>query len=145
MGTGIVVTYLLIAAVVAPLLWLFWWGVTSIGSARQPSPVPVPSRAVPGARLKYSFPQPVDMRLPLHRGAIAVCRLSDGAQTGDCNGPDHSGRCSRAGADGTVPCAGCILSLPRPIRGSTEWHIPTGYQTCLVGSYEVFRQPASLG
>jgi hypothetical protein len=85
------------------------------------------------------------MSLAIHRGAIAVCRLADGVETGGCNGPDHAGKCPRALADGTVPCAGCILSLPRPIRGSTEWHIPAGYQTCLVGSYEVFRQPVSIG
>jgi hypothetical protein len=33
-----------------------------------------------------------------------------------------------------------MLSLPQPIRGSREWHIPAGYQSCLVGSYAAFRQ-----
>jgi hypothetical protein len=92
----------------------------------------------------FSFPQPSDMCLPRYPRAIAVCRPSDGAEFGRCIGPDLAGQCPVALAHGTVPCSGSVLSLPRPIRGSTEWHIPSGYRTCLLGSYEVFRQPVSV-
>jgi len=30
--------------------------------------------------------------------------------------------------------------LPLVIRGSWAWHIPTGYRTCFMGSYDVCRQ-----
>ncbi len=85
------------------------------------------------------------MKLPWRAGAITVCRLKDGAQVDDCSGPDSVGRCPHLLADGTVPCAGAVLSLPMPIRGSAEWHIPAGYRACLVGSYAAFRQPISAG
>jgi len=85
----------------------------------------------------------MDMALPRYSTAMAICRLSDGAEIGDCKGLDRIGGCPRALPDRTVPCAGSILSLPRPIRGSSEWHIPYGYRSCLVGSYEVYRQAVS--
>lgn len=141
MGTGIVL--LLIAALLPPVVWVTWWGVASLGGSARLSTPPAPSQQVHRARSSFSFPQPVDMTLPRHPRAIAICRLSDGAEIGGCNGPDGAGKCPQALADGTVPCAGSVLSLPRPIRGSMEWHIPFAYRTCLLGSYEVFRQPVS--
>jgi len=48
-------------------------------------------------------------------------------------------------ADGTVPCAGLLLALPRPVRGSIEWQIPAGYGACLLGGFGVFRQAGSTG
>jgi hypothetical protein len=143
MGTGIVFTFLLIAALVAPVVWVMWWGVTSVGSSARLSTAPAPGQQVRRTRSSFSFPQPADLNLPRHPRAIAVCRLSDGAEFGSCSGPDLAGKCPQVLADGTVPCSGSVLSLPRPIRGSTEWHIPSGYRTCLLGSYEVFRQPVS--
>jgi hypothetical protein len=140
---GIVFTYLLIAALLAPVVWVMWWGVDSLGGSARLSSAPAPSAPVRMARSSFSFPQPADMTLPRHPGAVTICRLSDGAEIGGCSGPDHAGKCPRALADGTVPCAGSVLSLPRQIRGSAEWHVPFGYRTCLLGSYEVFRQPAT--
>lgn len=143
MGLGIVFTYFLIAGLLAPVAWVMWWGVSSLGGSARLSIAPAPSQQVRRARASFSFPQPADMTLPRHPGAITICRFADGAEIGGCKGPDRAGKCPRALADGTVPCAGSMLSLPWPIRGSTEWHIPFGYRTCLLGSYEVFRQPVS--
>ena len=143
MGTTMAFTYLLIAALLAPVSWFMWWGVVSLGGSGRLSSAPAPNLRVLGARSTSSFPQPADMALPRRPGAVTICRLSDGAEIGSCNGPSHAGKCPRAFADGTVPCAGSVLSLPRPIRGSMEWHIPIGYRTCLMASYEVFRQPVS--
>ncbi|HEV2033806.1 MAG TPA: hypothetical protein VGU71_06345 [Candidatus Dormibacteraeota bacterium] len=140
---GLVFTYLLIAALLAPVVWVMWWGVASLGGSARSAPRPRQASRVHRARSSFSFPQSADMTLPRHPGAIAICRLSDGAQIGVCKGPDRAGKCPQALADGTVPCAGSMLSLPWPIRGSTEWHIPFGYRTCLLGSYEVSRQPVS--
>lgn len=131
------------AALVAPFVWAMWWGVAALGGSARLSTAVAPSQQVRRARSNVAFAQPVDMSLPRHPRAIAICRPSDGAEIGNCGGPDHAGKCPRALSDGTVPCAGCLLSLPRLIRGSAEWHIPPGYQTCLLGSYEVFRQPVS--
>jgi hypothetical protein len=143
MGSTMVFTYLLIAALLLPVTWAMWWGVAFLGGVARPSSAPAPSQRARRARPSFSFPQPADMALPRHPGAVAICRLSDGAEIGSCNGPNHAGKCPRAFADGTVPCAGSLLSLPRPIRGSMEWHIPIGYRACLMASYEVFRQPVS--
>lgn len=141
---GISYTFLLIAALVAPLGWVMWWGVSSLGGFARLSTAPAPSQQAGKARSSFSFPQPADMTLARHPRAITICRLSDGAEIGGCIGPDRAGNCPKALADGTVPCAGSMLSLPRPIRGSSEWHIPSGYRSCLVGSYAVFRQPVSM-
>jgi len=143
MATTIVLTYLLIAALLAPVVWVMWWGAASLGGSARLRAAPAPSPPVRRARSSFSFPQPADMTLPRHLRAIAICRLSDGAEIGGCKGPDRAGKCPLALADGTVPCAGSVLSLPQPIRGSAEWHIPSGYRTCLLGSYEIFRQPVS--
>lgn len=143
MGSTMVFTYLLIAALVLPVTWAMWWGVASLGRSARLSSAPAPSRPVRGVRPVFSLPQPADMTLPRRPGAVTIYRLSDGAEIGGCSGPDHAGKCPRALANGTVPCAGSVLALPRQIRGSAEWHIPSGYRTCLLGSYEVFRQPVS--
>lgn len=140
MAIGIVFAYLLIAALLAPLAWLMWWGASTVGDFSRLRSSPARREHARESRPRFSFPQPVDMSLPGHARAITVCRISDGAKIDACSGPDSGGRCPRALADGTVPCAGSLLSLPQPIRGSREWHIPAGYQSCLVGSYAAFRQ-----
>jgi hypothetical protein len=140
MGIGVVFLVLLMAAAIAPLGWVIWWAATSVGSTR-PSFATAVVEPVRKARLDFAFPQPADLSLPRRPRAIGIFRLSDGAEIGSCSGPDHAGKCPRATADGIVPCAGCMLSLPQPVRGSGEWHIPSGYKSCLVGSYQVFRQP----
>jgi hypothetical protein len=143
MGIGVVFLLLVIAAMIAPLVWAIWWMAASVGGSAGPGIARAVVEPVRKVRWDFAFPQPADLSLPRHLRAIAICRLSDGAETGSCGGPDRAGRCPRAAADGTVPCAGSMLSLPRLVRGSAEWHIPAGYKACLVGSYEVFRQPVS--
>jgi hypothetical protein len=143
MSIGFVFVWLLIAAMIAPLVWVFWWAAASVGGSARPGIATLLVEPVRKPRLEFAFPQPADLSLPRHPRAIAICRLSDGAEIASCNGPDRAGRCPRAAADGTVPCAGSMVSLPQPVRGSGEWHIPSGYKTCLVGSYQVFRQPVS--
>ena len=135
MGTGIVFVYLVIAAMVAPFVWVSWWAVASIGreSAQK---APAPARA-PVARPQRN-PFPLDLRLVSRPRAVTVYSAA-GQEISTCPGPNADGRCSRPLGDGTVPCAGCLLALPQPIRGSFEWHIPSGYQSCLLGSYDVFR------
>ena len=144
MGIGIAFTYLVIAALAAPLLWLLWWGAGSlVGGRLQVSAVPTRGNGAKNAvkvRSGFDYPRPADVTLPGRRGAVAIYRLTDATEIGTCHGPDHAGKCPRALADGTVPCAGSLLALPRPIRGSAEWHIPFGYRACLLGSYDVFRQ-----
>jgi hypothetical protein len=144
MGGGTVFTFLLIAALLAPAVWVVWWAFASLGGLNRFSSAPAQTETARTAPSGFSFPQPSDMCQPRYPRAIAVCRPSDGAEVGRCIGPDLAGQCPAALADGTVPCSGSVLSLPRPIRGSTEWHIPSGYRTCLLGSYEVFRQPVSV-
>jgi len=138
MGTGIVFVYLLIAALVAPLAWLFWWGAGSLGQGRPRSAAlrPTPVRRSP----RPSYPEAVDFSVPSRTGAVTVYSLG-GRELSTCAGPDSQGRCPRPDEDGTVPCSGCVLALPRPIRGSFEWQIPASYRSCLLGSYAVFRQP----
>jgi hypothetical protein len=140
MAIGFVFEYLLIAALLAPVAWVIWWAASTLGDHSRPLSSPARAPRIRNSQPSFSFPQPVDMSLPMHSQAITVCRVSDGAQVDACSGPDRAGRCPRARADGTVPCAGSMLSLPQPIRGSREWHIPAGYQSCLVGSYAAFRQ-----
>jgi hypothetical protein len=140
MAIGIVFEYLLIAALLAPVAWVMWWGASTLGDSSRPRSSPVRGRQIRKSGPSFSFPQPADMNLPRHSRAITVCRISDGAKIDACSGPDSAGRCPRTLANGTVPCAGSMLSLPLPIRGSREWHIPAGYQSCLVGSYAAFRQ-----
>jgi len=140
MAIGFVFEYLLIAALLAPVAWVMWWGASTLGDRSRRVAMPARGARTPRSRPSFSFPQPVDMSLPTHSRAITVCRTSDGAKINACSGPDSAGRCPHALANGTVPCAGSMLSLPQPIRGSREWHIPAGYQSCLVGSYAAFRQ-----
>jgi hypothetical protein len=143
MGLGIVFWYVAIAAVASPLLWLAWWGFDSLSSGRR---LPVAVALHPDGRAKrppetpspFDYPRPTDTRSAGRPGVVSICSLSDGAEVDSCTGPDRAGRCPSAGADGTVPCAGTVLALPRPIRGSLEWHIPSGYRACLLGSYAAF-------
>jgi len=143
MGIAVVFLLFVIAAMIAPLIWAIWWAAASVGGSARPSSAIEMVEPVRRARWGFAFPQPADLSLPRHPRAIGICRLSDGAEIGTCNGPDRAGRCPRAAADGTVPCAGSMLSLPQRVRGSGEWHIPIGYKACLVGSYQVFRQTVS--
>lgn len=140
MAIAILFEYLLIAALLAPVAWVMWWAASTLGEPSRPRSSPARRARTRASNPSFSFPQPVDMSLPRQSRAITVCRTSDGARIDACSGPDAGGRCPRALANGTVPCAGSMLSLPQPIRGSREWHIPAGYTSCLVGSYAAFRQ-----
>lgn len=148
MASGVVFVYLVIAALVAPLLWLAWWGADSLSRAgrlqARTAPIGGPyARNHEAWRSLFRQPQPSDLGLTRPSGEVTIHRLTDAAQIDACVGPDSAGKCPRALADGTVPCAGAVLALPRRIRGSSEWHIPTGYHACLLGSYDVFRQAGS--
>jgi hypothetical protein len=146
MGIGIAFTFLLIAALVAPLVWIAWWVAGSLGGNGRVALAPVLPRGEAGtgvAARRYAFerPRPADRNLPRRPAAITMY-TGAGAELASCTGPDHSGRCPRTPAGGPVPCAGLVLSLPRPVAGSTEWHVPSGYRACMLGSYDVFRQRA---
>ena len=146
MGIGIAFTFLLIATLVAPLVWIAWWAAGSFGGNGRVALAPaVPSRkagtGVATRRSAFERPRPADLSLPRRTSSIAMY-TGAGAELASCSGPDHSGRCPRTAAGGAVPCAGLVLSLPRPVSGSTEWHIPSGYRACMLGSYDAFRQPA---
>ena len=139
MGTGILFVYLLIAALVAPVVWVIWWGAGSIAdSRRRPSAALAVATPAP-ARATFTFPEVVDLNLPSRTGEVVVYSPA-GRELSSCPGPDSAGGCSRPVDDGTVPCSGCVLALPRPIRGSFEWQIPAHYKACLLGSYAAFRQ-----
>jgi hypothetical protein len=140
MATGFVFVYLAIAAIAFPLVWLMWWALDSF--ANRPLRPRPEMRIPPAARPAYATPHAVDVDLPVRPLEVTVYSAS-GAELSTCAGPDASGRCSRPLADGTVPCAGCLLALPRPVRGSLDWHIPSGYRACLLGSYSAFRQGAA--
>lgn len=147
MGIGIAFTFLLIAALVAPLLWVAWWAAGSLGGdgRMKPSAVTVRGDAHADAaarRSRFERPRPADVSLPRRPGAISMYSRAGRMEVATCSGPDHAGRCPRTPAGGPVPCAGLVLSLPRPVGGSTEWHVPSGYRACMLGSYDVFRQPA---
>lgn len=137
MATGFVFVYLAIAALVAPFVWLVWWALDSTASSRVPAPAL--ARRPAGAGPAYVAPRAVDLPLPGHRATVTVYSMS-GKELSTCPGPDAGGHCSRPLADGTVPCAGCLLALPTPIRGSLDWEIPAGYQACLMGGYGALRQ-----
>jgi hypothetical protein len=139
MATGFVFVYLGIAVLVAPIVWLLWWALDRI--ATRPASAHASSRVPPPARPAYAAPHAVDVSLAVHPGTVTVYSTT-GREPSTCEGPDAVGKCSRPLADGTVACAGCVLALPRPIRGSFEWQIPAAYRTCLLGSYSVFRQQA---
>jgi hypothetical protein len=139
MATGFVFVYLAIVALAAPLLWLIWWSFDSL--ANRPAATYSPIRAARPPKAVYAAPHGVDVGLAVRPNKVTVYSKA-GQELSTCDGPDAGGRCSRPLADGSVPCAGCLLALPRPIRGSLEWEIPSSYRTCLLGSYTVFRQGA---
>jgi hypothetical protein len=144
MGLLIVFTFLFIAALAAPFVWVAWWGTDSfVGEGLRPAAAPVRRPDAATVTARFERPHAADLRLARLAKAIAVYRPGDRAAAESCQGPDATGRCPRRLADGTVPCAGMVLSLPRPVRGSTEWSIPAGYDACLVGGYGVFRQGAT--
>lgn len=131
--------YLLFAALVAPVLWVIWWAVDAAfsGTRAVATGTPVPETAKPRS---FDYPRPVDVTLPRRSRAIAIYSLTDRTEIDACRGADAGGKCPRARADGTVACAGSLLSLPAPIRGSAEWQVPAGYKICPVASYDVYRQ-----
>lgn len=145
MGLGIAFTFIFLAALLAPVVWVVWWAADSAGS-RTPAAVaarPIRVRPPHGVtRPVFQYPQPADTRLPGRPDAITVYRQAATAPAAFCKGPDAGGGCPIAKADGTVPCAGCTLVLPVAVRGSRDWTIPAGYQSCLVGSYGALRQHA---
>lgn len=138
MGTGIVFVYLSIAALMAPIVWLAWWAAGSLADRRSPAGA-LPLGKVVENKPLFSYPEPVDVSLPSRSGAVTIYSRA-GREVGVCAGPDAKGGCPRPDEDGVVPCSGCLLALPRPVRGSFEWQIPAGYKACPVGSYAVFRQ-----
>jgi len=145
MGMGIAFTFIFLAALLAPVVWVVWWAADSAGT-RTPA-VAAPARRRPAqphvvTRPIFDYPQPADLRLPGRPDAITVYRQAAQAPAAFCKGPDARGGCPIAKADGTVPCAGCTLVLPVAVRGSRDWHIPPGYRSCLVGSYGALRQRA---
>jgi hypothetical protein len=140
MASGFAFVYLGLAAIVAPVVWLVWWGLDSLS---RPHARPVAATRGP-AKPAFAAPHAIDLSLPVRRDRVTVFSAS-GQELATCAGPDAGGRCSRPLQDGTVPCAGCLLALPRPIRGSLDWEIPAGYRACLLGSYGVLRQPARVG
>lgn len=137
MGTGIVFVYLIIAALVAPIVWVLWWSAGSLSRGTQRAVTAPQAPAV--LKPVFAYPEAVDLNLPSRAGAVSIYSAS-GRQVSSCAGPDSHGRCPRPDAEGTVPCSGCVLALPRPIRGSFEWQIPARYKACLLGSYASFRQ-----
>jgi len=144
MASGFVFVYLGVAATVVPVVWFVWWGLDSLSNSLS-KPHARPAIKVPGpAKPDFAAPHAIDISLPVRRDGVTVFS-AQGVQVSTCAGPDAGGRCSRPLADGTVPCAGCLLALPRPIRGSLDWEIPAGYKACLLGSYGVLRQPARVG
>lgn len=137
MGTGMVFVYLMIAALVAPIVWVLWW---SAGSLARGTRRPVTAlEARPVLRPVFAYPEAVDLDLSSQAGAVTIYSAA-GRHVSSCAGPDRRGRCPRPDEEGTVPCSGCVLALPRPIRGSFEWQIPARYKSCLLGSYASFRQ-----
>ena len=139
MATGFVVVYLAILALVAPVVWLVWWALDS--AASRPATVHPPAATPKAAKPVSLAPHPIDRSLPFRRDMVTVYSAS-GKELSTCAGPNAQGRCSRPLEDGTVPCAGCLLALPRPIRGSLDWQIPAGYDACLLGGYGALRQAA---
>lgn len=147
MGIGIAFTFLLIVALAAPFLWVAWWAAGSLGGNVRLTPTAVTVRGdsrmgATATRSHFDRPRPADVSLPRRPGAISMYSRADRTEVASCSGPNHAGRCPRTPAGGPVPCAGLVLSLPRPLGGSTEWHVPSGYRACMLGSYDVFRQPA---
>jgi hypothetical protein len=134
--------YLLIVAAVFPVLWVAWWAADCAfrGSQVVKAAVPIPTAA---KRPRSDYPRPVDLTLPRRRGTLIIYSRSQLTEIGGCLGADAAGKCPRAVADGTVACAGSLLSLPAPIRGSGEWQVPFGYKVCPVASYDIYRRAAS--
>lgn len=131
--------YLLLAAMAAPVLWVIWWAADSAFARTRVAAAtgPAPKTAKPRT---FDYPRPVDVTLPRRRGSIVIYSLTERTEIGNCRGADAAGKCPRALVDGTVACAGSLLSIPAPIRGSAEWQVPFGYKNCPVASYDVYRQ-----
>lgn len=136
MGIGIAFTFLGLTVLLAPVVWLFWWAVDSLGQRPVRSAVAI--RSARGTRALFLQPQAVDVHLPGRPDLISVYRAVNSRPDYTCHGPDAHGRCPIAKTDGTVPCSGCTIVLPLAVRGSREWHIPEGSTTCLVGSYGAY-------
>jgi len=134
----------------APFVCVAWWAAGSLGDGGRMTRFPATARAEldpsdNAARSRFERPRPADLSLPRRPAAITMYSRLRRVEVASCSGLDHSGRCPRTPAGGPVPCAGLVLSLPRPMGGTTEWHVPSGYRACVLGSYDVFRQPAGAG
>lgn len=139
MAAGTVFVYLLILALVAPLLWLVWWAIDSLGTGpRHPLPVSVLPQP---PRYEHDYAVAADLHLPVRAMSVGIYDLA-GRRIDACIGPNASGKCPHPNEEGVVPCSGCILAVPMEIRGSFEWEIPANYRSCLLGSYAIFRQTA---
>jgi hypothetical protein len=134
--------FLLIGVAALSLLWFAWFaaesalqgprGVTAVGAVPRTTKRP-----------SFDYPRPVDVTLPRRQSTLIMYSPAERTELDSCRGADAAGKCPRALADGTVACAGSLLSLPAPIRGSAEWQIPVGYKTCPVASYDFYRQASS--
>ena len=136
MAAGSVFVYLFILALLAPLIWLVWWAIVSLGTVRRrPAPVLVTPQP---PRFEHDYPVAADLELPSRATSVGIYYLA-GRRIDACVGPDASGKCPHPDPNGVVPCSGCMLALPVEIRGSFEWEIPANYRSCLLGSYATFR------
>ncbi len=143
MGMGYALALIVTIVALAVPLWIGGWIFDYVTTAGRRSPRgrlrPAPAAGGGRSRLTFSAPQPLDHPLPRTVGAVGIFRASDNCQVDRCTGPDHAGRCPRTSSDGTVPCAGQLLGLPVPVRGSQAWHIPAGYSACPLGGYGAYR------
>ena len=141
MGMGIAFTFIALAVLAAPIVWLVWWAADSLGNRPIAATVPAaPKPRIDDRRTRFAYPQPADSRMPESPDGITVYGLAGGDPKAFCSGPDSKGACPIAHADGVVPCAGCVLVLPVAVRGSRDWHIPAGYTSCIAGTYGALRQ-----
>lgn len=133
---------LLIAVAVLPLLWFAWFAAESAFRGAKVVTAAGPTLRTT-KRPSFDYPRAVDVTLPRRPRTLIIYSPTERTELDSCRGADAAGKCPRTLADGTVACAGSLLALPAPIRGSAEWQIPVGYKTCPVASYDVYRQATS--
>jgi hypothetical protein len=56
-----------------------------------------------------------------------------GKLVGVCRGPDATGACPRAGKNGVVPCAGCLILPPNADPRLWPLPVPPNYRFCELG------------
>jgi hypothetical protein len=135
---GIIPVFLVVGALLIAPVWGMWWALASFGGRNSRLAIPSPATTA-HVRPYVPFPTAIDATLPSRSNAVTIYSAR-GREIATCAGPNATGKCPQPLEDGSVPCSGCLLALPRPIRGSFEWQIPTGYSSCLLGSYSAFRQ-----